>query len=494
MIWPALLIGLVSSFFLLRLFRPLLVAPWRWAWRGLVLHVAIWGAAYAALTLLLGRPWFAMALCLAGLLLLVQVNNAKFHALREPFVFQDFEYFTDAIKHPRLYIPFLGWGKFFLIVLGVCVALGIGIGLETPLPERLEIDGVLGRLLGLLMVSLCGIVLAREGVSLTFSPVDDLNCAGLLGALWSYGRAERQAFDLPDAFSAIAESGSRPHIIAVQSESFFDPRRIFPGIRRDVLANFDRVSAEAEYHGYVSVPAWGANTVRSEFAFLSGLTESELGVHRFNPFRRVLNARVRTLAHVMRERGYRTVCLHPYPASFYGRDQVYPHLGFDAFIDIAAFADAPRAGPYVADAALLEKISSIIDSSDRPVFLFVITMENHGPLHLEKVDAGELPAYYDQSPPVGCDDLTIYLRHLKNADQMIGKLTDFLSKQKTPSVLCWYGDHVPIMPRVYETYGLPDGRTPFFIWNGKAAQGCGISSVDLTILSHELLEVAFQSS
>jgi hypothetical protein len=88
MIWPALLIGLVSSFLLLRLFRPLLVAPWRWAWRGLVLHVAIWGAAYAALTLLLGRPWFAMAIGLAGLMLLVQVSNAKFQALREPFVFR----------------------------------------------------------------------------------------------------------------------------------------------------------------------------------------------------------------------------------------------------------------------------------------------------------------------------------------------------------------------------------------------------------------------
>jgi hypothetical protein len=91
-------------------------------------------ALHALLIVILGRPWFAMAICLAFMMLLIQVNNAKYHALREAFVFQDFEYFTDAIRHPRLYIPFLGWWKFAMIVVAVLAAVSIGLWLEAA-PE-----------------------------------------------------------------------------------------------------------------------------------------------------------------------------------------------------------------------------------------------------------------------------------------------------------------------------------------------------------------------
>ena len=30
--------------------------------------------------------------------------------------------------------------------------------------------------------------------------------------------------------------------------------------------------------------------------------------------------------------------------------------------------------------------------------------------------------------------------------------------------LCWYGDHVPILPKVYDATGFADGRTDYFVW------------------------------
>ena len=82
--------------------RPVLNRPLvAWA-----LHLGLWLTAFGAIVLLFGRPWFAATAVSAVLLLLVLVNNAKVKALREPFVFQDYEYFTDAIRHPRLFIPF----------------------------------------------------------------------------------------------------------------------------------------------------------------------------------------------------------------------------------------------------------------------------------------------------------------------------------------------------------------------------------------------------
>lgn len=475
--------GLLLSFAALALLRPALPPPWRWQARGIAVHLGLWLLAQALLTLLLGRPWFAMALALAVLMLIVQVSNAKFHSLREPFVFQDFEYFTDAIRHPRLYIPFLGWWKFAAIAAAVLAALIVGLWLEPAAPGRFALDGQLAAVLPLAGFGLGLLVLCGRGGRPSYEPGSDMSGAGLLASLWDYARAERQPLVLPvTTWAGMAPPAERPDFVVVQSESFFDARRLFSGIRPELLAEFDGLRREALAWGPLRVPAWGANTVRSEFAFLSGADEAQLGVHRFNPYRQLLRGEVATVVTVLKAAGYRTVCVHPYPASFYGRDRIYPHLGFDEFIDIRAFATAERYGPYVADQALAAAVEALLAKATQPLFVFVITMENHGPLHLEHADAGDHPALYRSSPPTGCDDLTVYLRHLRNADRMAGQLRRMLLTHRRPARLCWYGDHVPIMEQVYRRLGEPSGLTDFLIWSNRPGE-----TVDEEMLAlHEL--------
>lgn len=460
--------GLLLSFAVTALLRPVQPVPWRWAWQGMTLHAGLWLMMHTMLVVMLGRPWFAMATSLSFLMLLVQVSNAKYYSLREIFVFQDFEYFTDAIRHPRLYIPFLGWWKLAMIVVVVLTALSIGLWLEVAPEGRFALDGQLGDALVVLVAGVVLVAISAGGYEAVFRPDEDMRRLGILGSLWRYGWAEQLPIKLPNLLhEAVSRSGERPDLVVVQSESFFDPRPLFSSIRPEVLAEFDRIKAESVRHGRLTVPAWGANTVRSEFAFLSGVSEAMLGVHRFNPYRQILKAEVVTLAKVLRAAGYRTICVHPYPASFYNRERVYPHLGFDEFIDIRAFKGAERSGPYISDKAVGEKVKSLMNSLDTPVFVFVITMENHGPLHLEKPLPGESAAFYTDNPPPDCADLTVYLRHLRNADRMIGDLRLFLEDRDRPARLCWYGDHVPIMTDVYRQLGDPSGQTEYFIWSNQ---------------------------
>ena len=157
--------------------------------------------------------------------------------------------------------------------------------------------------------------------------------------------------------------------------------------------------------------------------------------------------------------------MHPFHAGFYARNKVFPLLGFDEFIDIGSFNGAEKTGPYIGDVALAEKVCAVLEtSSTQPVFVFVITMENHGPLHLEKVLEGDVERLFSSAPPDGCDDLTIYLRHLGNADRMAGMLRDQLEAMPGAAWLCWFGDHVPIMPNVYKAMSTPDGQTDYLIW------------------------------
>ncbi|QBJ78614.1 capsular biosynthesis protein [Aquitalea sp. USM4] len=450
--------------------KPGVCRPWS-AW---ALHVGLVMSAHALLTLLLGRPWFAAAAVAAFLLLLVLVNNAKVHSLREPFVFQDYEYFTDAILHPRLYIPFLGWWKFFAAVAGFVLAVSVGLYGESVPVLRLHLSGQLG---GVLLLLVAGVLLLyvgqRQRYPVSLKPELDIPALGFLASLWRYAEAEQCTPQVISPFSTRVKSPADtvlPHLLAVQSESFFDARQLFAGIRSDVLQQYDRLKEDAVLHGPLQVPAWGANTVRSEFAFLSGIAADQLGVHRFNPYRTVAGGwTVASLASHLKHLGYRTVCIHPYPASFYRRDRVYPQLGFDEFLDIRHFDESMRAGPYTGDAAVANLVDRIVLEATQPLFVFVITMENHGPLHLEQVAAGDVGDLYHTAPPEGCDDLTIYLRHLRNADRMILSLRQTLEKCSHPASLCWYGDHVPIMPDVYKQFATPSGEVEYIVWaNWKA--------------------------
>lgn len=457
-------------------------------WRAWGIHAAAWLLAYAVLALCLGRPWFAAAGISAFLLVLVLVNNAKVKALREPFVFQDYEYFTDAIRHPRLYIPFMGWGKFLGAAAGVVLAVAVGLWGESVPADRFAWSGQLGGVTVAFGGGLFLLLVARsKTLAVSLDPERDIRSLGLLASLWRYGEEERRRPAVASSFERLVpktrDKDGLPHLVAVQSESFFDPRPLYSGIREDVLAEFDRFKLEALTCGKLSVPAWGANTVRTEFAFLSGMDAGKLGVHRFNPYRTVAAGwDVPSMASFLKRLGYRTVCIHPYPASFYRRDRVCPRLGFDEFLDIRAFAGAERFGPYVSDAAVADKIASVLADASGPVFVFAITMENHGPLHLERVEPADVEGLYTSPPPAGCEDLTIYLRHVRNADRMIGELRKTLERCNRSAGLCWYGDHVPIMPSVYDKCGAPIGDVEFVCWTN---QGGGNQELH-DLIAHQL--------
>lgn len=454
--------GLLATWLLEAALAPRPRAPWRRPLAAVALHVGAWLFAFACAWAIVGRPYFAAGILLAAFGLIVAVNNAKYQALREPFVWADFEYFTDAIRHPRLYLPFLGIARALAVAAGMVAAVAAGWLLESAV-RAWTVTAALGA---------AGAVLAAWGssrnVPVSFEARKDLRRLGLAMSLWRYAQAERRFIDpplTPFSQAAPAAAGPLPDLVAVQSESFFDPRPLYPQLRTGMLHGFDQLRAQACAHGPLRVASWGANTVRTEFAFLSGLGPREQGVHRYQPYRRLARAGLDTMASYLRKQGYRTVCVHPYHGSFYARDRVLPLLGFDEFIDIAAFAGPLDGAPYVGDRAVAEHVASVLRRErTQPLYVHVITMENHGPLHLERVEPGDEDAVCAHALPPGCADLVAYCRHLCNADAMFTSLARTLSDLPRPAGLCIYGDHVPIMPQVYRQLGAPDGATDYLVW------------------------------
>lgn len=483
--------GLLLWLFVDRLTRPQPVFRTRpgAAW---LLHTGLYTLGFALELAAFQRPWFAAANVVAWQLLIVLISNAKHASLREPFLFQDFEYFLDAIKHPRLYLPFLGAWRAALAAVVFALAVGLGLMFEPTMTRSIGAFPFIA--LVAVLFATAALLLwmgARQRITVTFEANDDVRRLGLVATMWRYREEERLPAEKKQFTSSLAASfkpnAARPNIIVVQSESFFDVRRVHADIDAAVFAQWDVTAASAASRGRLRVAAWGANTVRTEFAFLSGISSTALGVHRFNPYRKLARAGIATIATMLKAQGYKTICVHPYSASFYTRNVVFPALGFDEFIDVANFKDSEKSGPYIGDIAVAKKITTLLKSHDQGVFIFAITMENHGPLHWEQVSEDEKAQLFTQPLPAGCADLAVYARHLRNADRMLGMLRTHCESSASPHWLCQYGDHVPIMPAVYQALGEPDGTTDYLIWGNRAAATSASEEIEISDLGARLL-------
>ncbi|RUR28063.1 LTA synthase family protein [Vreelandella nanhaiensis] len=484
LLWP-LLIGLLGTVVFEALLNPRPQPFWRRGMAANSVHLGSWLLLFGIFVLVLQRPWFAVIFILALQLVVVQSSNTKSSTLCEPFICHDFEYFWDALLHPRLYVPFFGTGLAIAASSAGAAAIGGFLYWE---PSLITQWGGLPFIThaGLLILSGAALVVLgfRALAPITLNPVEDMDQLGPFASLWAYGIAlmrsspptpEQSPFyqlsnSLNTASSAPGTSSTLvKNVVLIQSESFFDPRPWYPDIADSLLAHFDATRAEALQHGELTVPAWGANTVRTECAVLTGLTPSVWGPRQFNPYRTLSRHPLPSLAGTFKAAGYRTVCIHPYPASFYMRHKVIPQLGFDQFIDISSFESSDKHGQYIGDLAVARKVGRLLEDSDnRPVFVFVITMENHGPLHLEAPLQESLAAALPTAPwplPTHLRDLAVYLRHLGEADKMLASVKNALSEAKRPGLLGWYGDHVPILPAAYRYFSPPTGTTPYMIWS-----------------------------
>lgn len=439
---------------------------------------------YVSILMMTYRPIFSAGFVIIFFLGIVVVNNAKMRELREPLVYSDFALLRQAIAHPSLYVTYIGpWKVAGVLTAGTAAIVG-GLAFEPPILKRAEaVEWV--PTLAYCLVFFGAIYAITKGplrnefrqILKDFGPSTDVRAdvdkLSLVTTLIFYFFLAGES-DEASAFSQKNENedrarpfghNARPPVVVVQSESFFNASRIMDAPPAGFLKHFNRMVGEARYSGRLRVPAWGANTLRTEFAFLSGIPDEAMGVDRFNPYLGYCAKSIWTIASYLRSIGYRTVCIHPFHKSFFRRDKAYPHLGFDEFVDIASFSDADKVGPYVSDAAVSAKIEALLKGSPQPVFVFAITMENHGPWAKPRI---QVPETIRAAAPVKSKAMLQYLSHIQNADRMIGHLRKVFGEIKGDAIFCFYGDHLPSLPKAFRTIGLDDPRTDYFIWQKRA--------------------------
>jgi phosphoglycerol transferase MdoB-like AlkP superfamily enzyme len=211
--------------------------------------------------------------------------------------------------------------------------------------------------------------------------------------------------------------------------------------------------------------------MRAEFAVLTGIPDDELGYDRFNPYHAFARAPIASLAWRLRAQGYRTICLHPFDRGFFRRDLTLPALGFEAFLGIESLGGSRRP-PYYSDPELAQHVLRVLEAEGPGVFIFAITMGNHGPWREAgpPID-GELQRSFDPAGVPQGGELLRYLDGLRGSDEMLRILMSGLRRRDDSPVLAFYGDHLPSLPQAFGHFGFNDSQSDYVLWGGERSPG-----------------------
>jgi len=238
-------------------------------------------------------------------------------------------------------------------------------------------------------------------------------------------------------------------VIVVLSESFFDVRML-PGVEfsENPLPNFDDIIARPNaYSGLVYTTAINGSTIRPEFDILTGLTTDFLpsGSVPYEFLRRPMVTYVSNY----QDAGYRTVGLHPFAERFYSRHIAYPLMGFDKFLGYECLSlqfSLEYGRVFVSDISFFQAMEYYLDAAlhdDVPIFMFAITMQNHQPfLHMEPEEITIQVTSPDLDENV-LATVTAFTHGLADADTMLGMLADYIDNRPRPTVMLFFGDHLP---------------------------------------------------
>ena len=268
------------------------------------------------------------------------------------------------------------------------------------------------------------------------------------------------------ATTAKDEQVKKPTIIYVMNESYWDVSELEQyGIKfdTDVSANL-RALQQTSAYGRAYSPSFGGGTCDVEFEALTGYSASFLPSGS-KPYQQHVTKPMFALPSYLKTQGYQTAAVHCFWAKYWSRDTAYPNLGLDDFISLEDMHGVTKVRKHywtnglVTDDSMADQIIGQYEkmkaSSDEPVFLHAVTMQNHTNYNKDnypddqRVKVLEHPAGMKASTVGALEDFATGIR---DADAMLGKLTAYFSQVDEPVILVFWGDHYNPIDSNYDVY------------------------------------------
>ena len=294
-----------------------------------------------------------------------------------------------------------------------------------------------------------------------------------------------------DSYEYSFDPKDSPDIVVIMNESFSD-LSVYEGISsslsEDPIPYFHSLSsADNAVTGFAYSSVFGGRTPNSEYEFLTGITTYALP-DGLIPFSYSINSDTFSVASYLRNNGYETYGIHPFMASNWKRDKVYPLLGFknSIFIDDIDYDQDDLIRSYISDRKAYSIVEDILsEDTSAPRFIFLVTMQNHGgydmdpssPLYTEYVDPGTENA----------GEINTFLSLMNQSDIALEEFLGELSSRDRETIVVLFGDHQPNLGfnSSFTEFGGLSRKVPFMIWSNRDTDGLSsLSSAPETSINY----------
>ena len=241
-------------------------------------------------------------------------------------------------------------------------------------------------------------------------------------------------------------SDELPNIIVVQLESYFDVANAeFFTTSEDACPNLHNLYQNYS-NGYFKVPSVGAGTANTEFEVLTGMNLRYFGPGEY-PYKTYSKKHpTESAATALASLGYGTHALHDNTGNFYSRANVFNNMGFDTFTskEFMNVLQTTENG-WAKDEIVTQHIMEAMDTTKQEDFVFTVSVQGHG--NYPETQVIENPKIKVE----GIEDEALknkweyYVNQVYEMDQFVGDLIKAVEERNEPSVVVFYGDHLPTM-------------------------------------------------
>lgn len=259
----------------------------------------------------------------------------------------------------------------------------------------------------------------------------------------------RIALQLSAESPRISTPDVKPNVILIMSESFFDPTRL-PNVEysEDPVPNLHRLSEEYP-SGSFYTNTYAGGTGNAEMEVFTGispmlLTDTDA---LSNITAEGAYDRIPSIVKAFSNQGYQTTYVHSHTNALYSRTEHMPAIGFDEVIFREDFmVEQVYDGTYISDDCWADELIARFEAKeeDTPIFLYGLNMGNHHPFTADKFESeSPITATTDLLDEDELTTFNVLIHGLNAADAALGKLVDYFSTVEEPTILVFYGDHLP---------------------------------------------------
>ncbi|MFV5896618.1 MULTISPECIES: alkaline phosphatase family protein [unclassified Bacillus cereus group] len=436
-----------------------------------ILSFVVIYAIYILVYNLIGKVFLSMVLTSCTLVILCIVNYLKLIFRGDPLYPSDFTQITHMQSVIPMVMDYFSWSYIFVIILSIVACIVAGIYMRRYI-QNVKIH--LG-IRALLVVGSIFVLYAYGNFANTFmnkvfqkSGVDFVlwnqneNYASNGFVLGFISNLDTTVMEKPKNYSKenmlqIANNikkqysgniGSqkkkeKPNIIFVMSESFWDPTKVTNlSFSEDPVPNLHHY-IENFPGGQTISPTFGGNTANVEFEALTSYSMSLLKPGSI-PYQQVITNKkeIPSIPTALKKEGYYTSAIHSFGRTFFKRDDVYKVLGFDKFNAEDTMENVDIDGDYISDLAMSKEIIAELEKQKQPTFIHAVTMQNHFPFTEGRFGENLIEISGLENEDLK-GELETYTEGLRRSDEALQYLIEQLDNFDRPTLLVFFGDHLP---------------------------------------------------